>query len=87
MTMTTSSFVPRSSGRQLSHAVVNAVATAEERDPTTLPPLYNAIDPDALDALFADRGDQLGRIAFRYHGYDVAVSENGHVVLDSIEGK
>jgi hypothetical protein len=32
--------------------VCYAVATAERRDPLVLPPLYDTLDTDALDALF-----------------------------------
>jgi hypothetical protein len=31
--------------------VVTAVADATDRDPETLPPLYHAVDPDALEAI------------------------------------
>lgn len=33
-------------------AIVRAVATATDRHPLELRPLYHAIDPDAVDALF-----------------------------------
>ena len=37
-----------------STAIVGAVASAEGVPPRTLDPLYDTIDPDALDALVAD---------------------------------
>lgn len=38
-------------------AVVEAVATASGEPPTSIDPLYSAIDTDALDALFESQPD------------------------------
>lgn len=60
----------------VSIAVVSAVATHRGTDPTDLPPLYEWIDPDALDALFAPTrrdGDRAGRLEFTYDGHTIAV--------------
>jgi len=68
-----------------STAVVTAVADAEGVDETDLPPLFHAIDPDALDSLFDSRDEPphatrtTGSISFHYHGYDVTVTANGRV--------
>jgi hypothetical protein len=57
--------------------IVAAVATAADCSPRELPPLYEAIDPDALDRLFAPtyggglRSD--GRVIFEYAGYEVVI--------------
>jgi len=59
-------------------AVVYAVADAEGVDPTDLDPLYDTIDPEALDALFAGGGE--GRIAFTYGGHEVEVTADGAAV-------
>jgi hypothetical protein len=61
-------------------AVVEAVATAEGWAPADVPePLYESVDPDALEALVAsvDRG----RITFTYLGYEVTVDADGTVTL------
>lgn len=42
-------------------------------------PLYDVIDPDALDVIF--RGDT-GHISFEYHSYVVTVSHSGNVSLE-----
>lgn len=69
--------------RSPSEAVVEAVADADGVHPSEItPPLYEAIDPEALDGLFAsthrtDRTD--GRLAFAYSGYEVTVHWNGQV--------
>ena len=64
-------------------AVIEAVAAAAGRDPTELPPLYETVDPDALDSLFAHRRQRSApdecRFAFAYAGYDVVVSDGSCV--------
>lgn len=71
-----------------SQAVVEAVADREDVEPTELAPpeyetLYDAVDPGALDALFAprrngaDRTD--GSITFQFCGYTVTVTADGEV--------
>ncbi|MGB9934095.1 HalOD1 output domain-containing protein [Haloarcula amylolytica] len=37
-----------------SEETVRAIAEFREVEPTALEPLYNSVDPDALDALFAE---------------------------------
>ncbi|WP_458207937.1 HalOD1 output domain-containing protein [Haladaptatus sp. NG-SE-30] len=72
-------------GEQRSEAVVRTVATATAVDPTELDPLYESIDPDALDALFYP--DSPGRaradnvVQFDYSGFTVVVKETGIVEL------
>ena len=57
--------------------IVDCVAKREHTDPLELPPLYDAVDPDALDDLFASGRQngmtQSGRIEFQYNGYTVIV--------------
>lgn len=64
---------------QPSTAVVEAVATATDRDPTDLSPLHHLVDADALDALVRPGGPRDGiRVSFAYDGVEVAVdSEDG----------
>lgn len=57
-----------------SEAVVMAVADQTGQDATEMTPLYDVIDPDALDALF--QGDKPGRVSFDYAGCKVTVT--GH---------
>ena len=63
--------------------VVRAVAAYTDTDPLELQPLQEAIDAEALDALFAptDRR-QLpgpGRVQFVYEGHEVTVFSDGTV--------
>ncbi|WP_090621929.1 HalOD1 output domain-containing protein [Natrinema salaciae] len=79
----------------VSVTVVNAVATHRELDPTELPPLYEWVDPDALDALFAPTrtgGPRRGRLEFTYDGHavvvdcgdEVSITVDGSPVVDSV---
>ena len=67
-------------------AVVDAVADARDCEPIELPPLNDAVDPDALDDLFADtpsgRPRYDGHLTFRYCDCTVTVSAVGIVVVD-----
>ncbi|AGB31689.1 hypothetical protein Natpe_1809 [Natrinema pellirubrum DSM 15624] len=49
--------------------IVNRVAEMEEQDPLDLPPLYDSVDPDALDRLAESSYIQLN-----YIGYDIIVN-------------
>ena len=66
-------------------AVVEAVAAERGVDPLSLkPPLYEVLDPEALDAL-CDRPKRTGapvRITFSYAGCTVIVDTNGSIVVD-----
>mgnify|MGYP006294201653 CR=1 FL=1 len=69
--------------RSASEAVLYEVAEQEDVQPEDLnPPLFEVVDPDALDALF--KGDT-GRVSFEYHGYAVTVDHSATVTLQSIE--
>lgn len=69
----------------ISIRVVEAVAEREGIDPLEVsPPLHDAIDPNALDALFEPtasgrRAD--GTVSFTYHGYRVRVESDGRIAL------
>lgn len=64
---------------QPSTAVIEAVAEATGCDPTDLPPLYEVVDADALDALIT-RQDPLPdtevRVQFVYDGVFVTVTND-----------
>ena len=64
----------------VSERVVQQVAARSGTDPMELPRLYDAIDPDALDAVLADL--PAGEVRFRYAGYTVSVENGGDVRLD-----
>ncbi|WP_226481896.1 HalOD1 output domain-containing protein [Natrinema amylolyticum] len=80
--------------KSLSFAVVAAVAEREGVDPVDLEPpeyeaLYDVINPEALDALFATRENgrerPTGRVEFPFCGYQVAVTSDGDVEVSDPE--
>lgn len=72
-----------------STGVVETVATAGDREPTALEPLYASVDPDALDALVRSNGtrptDGDVTVTFAFAGHEVTVSANGAVVVRPLE--
>jgi hypothetical protein len=65
--------VPLRGDLTASEVVLEAVAAVERTDPIDLtPPLYTAVDPEALDAVVAFL-DRSGRIEFDYRGHRVTV--------------
>lgn len=75
------------SGQTLSMAVVKAIAEREGIDPLDMdPPLYDVIDPDALNTLFArpaDVGDtRPEEVVFEYNGYEIEVTSDGDVHVE-----
>jgi hypothetical protein len=75
--------------RNVSAAVVEAVAEAEGVSPMELqPPLHYSVDVDALDELFRPRrnaGDGNPVISFVYAGYVVTVREGEIIVVREID--
>ena len=64
-------------------AVIRKVATLEGVDPTELPPLYDSIDPEALDSLLEKRADhstdEAVSIEFTYGEYSIVVDSTGAI--------
>ena len=73
-------------GEPLSVRIVREVAAHDGVDPMELsPPLFHAIDPAALDALFEpteSSGSRTGRVTFTYDGKQVTVDGDGAVEID-----
>jgi len=68
----------------LSEAVLAAVAEREGISQSELPtPLYDAVNPEALDDLFRDSP---GHVTFEYAGYLVTVDSSGSVDLEAVPG-
>ncbi|WP_123538674.1 HalOD1 output domain-containing protein [Halosimplex salinum] len=86
MNASSTSFRRGSFDESPSRVVVDLVADCEDTSPTELsPPLYSAIDPDALDELFRSRStetsDSPGHVRFSYLGYEVRVRSDGDVEI------
>ncbi|MFP8954288.1 HalOD1 output domain-containing protein [Natrialbaceae archaeon A-arb3/5] len=78
------------STQSLSFEVIAAIAEKEGVDPTDIEPpeyqsLYDAINPEALDSLFAPRVDGTtrtnGRVEFTFCEYHISVTSDGNVVV------
>jgi len=67
--------------RTAAEKIIDLISDAEGEAPTELaPPLYDAIDPEALDDL-TESMDPEGTIAFEYCGHEVRVDGNGKVSI------
>ena len=71
----------------ISNAVVEAVAAVTEARPEDLRPLYEVVEPDALDRIFAPTGPagaettRTGYVVFSYEGCSVRVYSDRQVVV------
>ncbi|MFC7232298.1 HalOD1 output domain-containing protein [Saliphagus sp. GCM10025308] len=67
-------------------AIIDAVAAADGREPLSLPPLFDAIDPDALNRLVVQpRSGSIRRswaLSFEYGGWLVTVDADHRIVLE-----
>lgn len=72
----------------VSVAVVRAVSAVEDRDPMSLRPLTEVLDPDALDSLFGPRGNgdprPGGSLSFVYSECRVTVDNGEYLTLESV---
>ena len=72
--------------RSASEAVVYEIADKKDVPPEELnPPLFEVVDPDALDGLFKKK--TTGSVSFEYHGYLVTVDHSANVSLQPIESE
>lgn len=72
--------------RSVSQAVIDAIAAVEGTPPTELsPPLYDVVDPEALNKVFAGKAS-LGKVVFDYNSYEVSVDADGHVAVKDHSG-
>lgn len=69
-------------------ALVEAFCDATDARPTDLPPLYETIDPDAIDAtLDSLAGDShAGSVEFTYAGYRVTLTADGEGTIRERDG-
>lgn len=62
-------------------ATIETVADAADCTQTALDPLYDSIDPDALNTLVRSTERQDTTVSFFFDGYDVTVHSSGLVVV------
>lgn len=66
----------------ISLRVVDALADATDTDVYELEPLYNVVDPEALDQLCRSDASVDVRVEFEYDGLLVDVRSDGTVAID-----
>jgi len=70
-----------STGGSATEAIVSLVAQEKDCAPLELDPLYDAVDPEALDNICTATPDSSLRLSFDYAGYTVLVDASGIVQL------
>ncbi|SIR86934.1 hypothetical protein SAMN05421858_4196 [Haladaptatus litoreus] len=74
----------------LTERIVAAVAETDDQSVDDLEPLYEVIDPDALNTLFGPHVDgssrTVGEISFQYAGYWVTVSSEYVIDIEPKDG-
>ncbi|WP_306057355.1 HalOD1 output domain-containing protein [Natronococcus wangiae] len=72
---------PTNSAPDFLEAIVDQVAELEDASPIELePPLYSAIDTEALDRLFRSV-DGRGCVVFEWLGYEITAYQSGQVTV------
>lgn len=64
-----------------SMTIVERIAEREGEDPVHLPPLYDTVDPEALDTLCRPSVAGASQISFTYCGYDVRAHGDGEIEI------
>ncbi|WP_227355776.1 HalOD1 output domain-containing protein [Haladaptatus salinisoli] len=77
-------------GKTPSHSVIESVAAATETSPECMQPLYDVINPDALNQVFEPgyeryRQSPNGYVTFRYEGCDVTVHADGQTTVSLLD--
>ena len=76
----------------ITYEIIEAVAERERVDATDIEPpeydtLYDVLNPEALDAVFAPREDGTSRgngwIEFTFCGYDFVVTSDGEIEIQN----
>lgn len=69
----------------LTTSVVEAITTVTDEDPAAVEPLYDSLDPDALEgvlrSLRASGHGPGGTVHFTFHGRDVDVGADGTICV------
>ena len=78
-------------GESVSTAVVRAVSAVEGREPRSLRPLADVVDPAALDSLFGPRYDGTprtgGRLSFVYSDCCITIDNGEYLELQLFEDR
>ncbi|WP_415381223.1 HalOD1 output domain-containing protein [Halosimplex sp. TS25] len=77
----------RSPETDLSVAVIESLAEAKGVAPIDIEqPLYDVVDPDALDRLFTDgEGSVAGRVVFDFDAHEITVHSDGDILVRRVD--
>lgn len=70
---------------RVAEAIVHAVAVAVDADPLSIEPLYESVDPDAVEALVR-HGGRTVTVSFEHHGVPLEVRGDGTIRVESRPG-
>ncbi|UTF55623.1 HalOD1 output domain-containing protein [Natronosalvus rutilus] len=73
-----------SKSHEIREQIVDGVAALEGTDPLELPPLYDVVEPDALESIFSPTISgtaRVGRIEFPYAGHTITVEVEDEPVV------
>ncbi len=74
-----------STGSSISERVILKMATYTNTPLSDLPPIYEAIEPDALDSLFDEyKGTRPLRVEFAYNGHMIVVAQE-EITLNELQ--
>jgi len=68
-------------GEPIWRIIVDSVAAATDQEATELQPLYEVIDPEALETLVESVSTPSASVTFSYHGFKVTVAADRTVTL------
>ena len=63
-------------------AIVEMVSAVNGQEPTSMEPLYSALDPEALESLLSTAGDSNVQLTFTFQECTVCVTSSGEVVVE-----
>lgn len=69
-----------------SHAIITAIGSLTQTDPLELDPLYQAIDPDALNQMVSATREEC-HVSFQYADFDVTVDSTGAIICEQLTGE
>ncbi|WP_145973545.1 MULTISPECIES: HalOD1 output domain-containing protein [unclassified Natrinema] len=61
---------------------VETVSKITEKEVEELPPLYDSIDPEAVERLFRQSETQQLKLIFQYCGYKIRVNATGTITVE-----
>lgn len=69
----------------LTYAIVVLVAEETGENPESMEPLFDTINPDALEKLFRSYGGETIRVEFTFNGCEVTALNDGEVQVTGLE--